>query len=459
MRSIALLSGARVQRIDAPSEDALSITLAGQSYKGVLVASLREGARGVGLVAKRPKGAPATSFVQKLRKELAGGRLAALVQSAAHVVELRVARPDGERRLVFELGAHPDILLLDAGGKPLASLRRRGNDASAERPPARHGTLFWSEDIDELEAHGAELLTDQAAVEVAARRRALLREVAAVHKRLSRRHAAVQGDVARAADSMTLRAQATLVLANLHAIPRGAREVRLQDFACDPPALIPVHLDPALPARAQAEAWFAKARRFDRGAQLAKERLALTACELDKVQALRAQIESAETPALLDELAERARRLGARLQQAAAAKPGRKAEPTRTPYRELRGFQDRPILVGRGAADNDALTLLHARPHDLWLHARDVTGAHVIVPLARGEACPPELLRDAAILAAHFSDVRGEPVVDVVYVPRRYVHKRRGAAQGALSVEREKVMRLQVEPKALERLLASELRT
>ena len=49
---------------------------------------------------------------------------------------------------------------------------------------------------------------------------------------------------------------------------------------------------------------------------------------------------------------------------------------------------DRAILVGRGAADNDALTLHVGRPHDLWLHARGVTGAHVIVPLRRDEPCP-----------------------------------------------------------------------
>jgi len=114
------------------------------------------------------------------------------------------------------------------------------------------------------------------------------------------------------------------------------------------------------------------------------------------------------------------------------------------------------VLVGRGAADNDRLTLRVARPHDLWLHARGVTGAHVVVPLTKGKSCSPETLVDAATLAAHFSDLRGEPVVDVIYTPRRFVRKRKGSAIGSVTLEREKVIAVRVEPARLERLLQNE---
>ena len=76
---------------------------------------------------------------------------------------------------------------------------------------------------------------------------------------------------------------------------------------------------------------------------------------------------------------------------------------------------------------------MHARPHDLWLHARDDAGAHVVVPLERGEACPSELLCDAATLAAHFSQARGQARVDVTYVERRYVRKPRKSRPRARS--------------------------
>jgi predicted ribosome quality control (RQC) complex YloA/Tae2 family protein len=81
----------------------------------------------------------------------------------------------------------------------------------------------------------------------------------------------------------------------------------------------------------------------------------------------------------------------------------------------------------------------------------------VVVPLERGEACPPELLCDAATLAAHFSQARDQRDVDVIYTHRRYVRKPRKAPPGRVLVEREKVFRLRLEEQRLARLLGTEL--
>jgi predicted ribosome quality control (RQC) complex YloA/Tae2 family protein len=117
-------------------------------------------------------------------------------------------------------------------------------------------------------------------------------------------------------------------------------------------------------------------------------------------------------------------------------------------------------LVGRGAAHNDQLTLHVARPRDLWLHAREWSGAHVVVPLGRGESCPPEVLVDAAHLAAHFSDFSGareEAVVEITYGLRKHVRKPRGSAPGAVVLDREKVLVLRRQDTVTERLLAAEV--
>jgi predicted ribosome quality control (RQC) complex YloA/Tae2 family protein len=112
--------------------------------------------------------------------------------------------------------------------------------------------------------------------------------------------------------------------------------------------------------------------------------------------------------------------------------------------------------VGRGAAENDALTRSVARGNDLWLHARGVTGAHVVVRLDRGKAPDQETLLDAAHLAVHFSDARGEPQADVAYTRAKHVRKPKGAAPGAVVYAQEKVVLLRVEPARTERLLAEE---
>jgi len=68
------------------------------------------------------------------------------------------------------------------------------------------------------------------------------------------------------------------------------------------------------------------------------------------------------------------------------------------------------------------------------------------------------VLIDAAHLAAHFSDLRGEPSAEIQHTERRYLRKPKGAAPGAVNVDREKVLLLRLEPARLARLLASEKR-
>ena len=153
----------------------------------------------------------------------------------------------------------------------------------------------------------------------------------------------------------------------------------------------------------------------------------------------------------LDAIERDAKKLGVAIDRPAAS---RKREPDeRSPFRRYVGHGDRAILVGRGAKDNDALTFQHARPHDLWLHVRGTTGSHVIVPMSRAEACPQELLLDAAHLAAHFSSARDEPQVEVQHAPRKLLKKPKGGAPGQVIVTQEKVFVLRVEPKRLQKLL------
>jgi hypothetical protein len=141
-----------------------------------------------------------------------------------------------------------------------------------------------------------------------------------------------------------------------------------------------------------------------------------------------------------------------------AGKASRRAGETeaRPPHRTFLGTSGASIFVGRGAAQNDELTTHVARPRDLWLHVKSRTGAHVVVPLAKGASCPAELLVEAAHLAAHFSEARGETAVEVSYTPRRYVRKPRKSPAGAVVVDREKVLILRVDAALLKRLLERE---
>jgi predicted ribosome quality control (RQC) complex YloA/Tae2 family protein len=96
------------------------------------------------------------------------------------------------------------------------------------------------------------------------------------------------------------------------------------------------------------------------------------------------------------------------------------------------------ILVGRSGSENDRLVRL-ARSDDVWFHAREVPGAHVVIR-TDGRPVPNEVLQRAAELAAWHSRARGERKVAVSYTEARYVRKPKGAPPGTVTLLREQVI-------------------
>ena len=131
---------------------------------------------------------------------------------------------------------------------------------------------------------------------------------------------------------------------------------------------------------------------------------------------------------------------GARRRQPTAA--GVQSKPAkRLPYKSYRTSGGIDVLVGRGAGSNDELTYEIARPDDVWLHARDVTGAHVVMRWSEEGAPPSRDLHEAAALAAWYSRARGSVVVPVDWTRRRHVRRARGGPPGrALVVRAQTVM-------------------
>ncbi len=108
-------------------------------------------------------------------------------------------------------------------------------------------------------------------------------------------------------------------------------------------------------------------------------------------------------------------------------------------YREF-VFQDYHIWVGKSSKDNDELTLHLARKDDLWLHARDVSGSHVIVRRQAGKPVPETVLEYAAGIAAWYSKRRNETLCPVSCTEKKYVRKRKGMADGQVVIEKDKVI-------------------
>ncbi|MDF7812030.1 NFACT RNA binding domain-containing protein [Hymenobacter sp. YC55] len=98
------------------------------------------------------------------------------------------------------------------------------------------------------------------------------------------------------------------------------------------------------------------------------------------------------------------------------------------------------ILVGRNAQNNDLLTQRYAHKDDLWLHAKDVSGSHVVIRHRAGQPVPEPVVEHAAQLAAWYSRRQNDSLCPVTVTPKKFVRKPKGALPGQVLVEREKVV-------------------
>ncbi|RMF37812.1 MAG: DUF814 domain-containing protein, partial [Chloroflexi bacterium] len=97
------------------------------------------------------------------------------------------------------------------------------------------------------------------------------------------------------------------------------------------------------------------------------------------------------------------------------------------------------ILVGRNARQNDEVTFKRAGPDDLWLHARGVPGAHVVIK-SGGQAVPETTLHLAATLAAYYSAARDGAQIAVDVTERKRVRRLKGNRPGMVTYRGERTL-------------------
>jgi predicted ribosome quality control (RQC) complex YloA/Tae2 family protein len=250
----------------------------------------------------------------------------------------------------------------------------------------------------------------------------------------------IRRELAQAADPEEPRAQANLLLARLAEIPRGAGSVTLRGFDGEE---VRIDLDPAARPQENAARLYEEAARRER----ARERLPVL---LEKAQGAVRRLEAvAEGLGRGSITVEEARR---RIPRTRKPSHGRGREEERLPFRRYLSSGGLEIRVGRSSRDNDALTFRHSHPEDVWLHARDRAGAHVILRW-HAEGNPPQRdLAEAAVLAALHSGARSSASVPVDWTRRKYVRKPRKAPPGTVVPERVQTLFVEPDPALPERL-------
>src|SRR5687767_11553888 len=126
-------------------------------------------------------------------------------------------------------------------------------------------------------------------------------------------------------------------------------------------------------------------------------------------------------------------------------KPAAAAAKTIPGVRRYLSTDGYEILVGRTSRDNDTLTFRVAHPNDLWMHAGDYPGSHVVIRNPTRKEIPHRTIIEAAQLAGKFSQASADAKVVIHYTERKFLSKPKGAAPGLVRLSRFRS--ITVEPK------------
>ncbi|HEY2933839.1 MAG TPA: NFACT RNA binding domain-containing protein [Acidobacteriota bacterium] len=178
--------------------------------------------------------------------------------------------------------------------------------------------------------------------------------------------------------------------------------------------------------------YFRKAKRLERSRAPLQERLKKAETEVRAAEHELSRFNQARTAEELELIPKKP--------SSRKAKAGAKAAP----FRRYTSSDGLTILVGKSNRENEQLTFSEARSRDLWLHAADYPGSHVVIKLENRGEIPPRSLREAAQLAAFYSKAKDLKKAAVHYTRRKNVFKIKGAAPGKVRLSEFKT--IMVEP-------------
>jgi predicted ribosome quality control (RQC) complex YloA/Tae2 family protein len=229
-----------------------------------------------------------------------------------------------------------------------------------------------------------------------------------------------------------LRLCGEMTLAYAHAVQPGDTRLEAEVELDGPP--LAIDLDPKLSAVENAQAYFERYQKAKSASREIPRRLRRAEHELAYLDQLQSDLALASNRPDIEEVR------SALVEAGYAAQP-KGSKPQRGQPLRVATDEGPIILVGRSARQNHQITFRRAGPDDLWLHAVDVPGSHVVI-LSGGRPVSEAVLRQAAQLAAQHSAAQSEAGVLVAYTQRRYVRPIRGGRPGMVTYRREETIRV-----------------
>ena len=236
------------------------------------------------------------------------------------------------------------------------------------------------------------------------------------------------------------RQKGELLTTFLHQVPNDQDQVILDNYYTNQP--ITIALDKALTPNQNAQRYFKRYQKL-------KEAVKYLTDLIEETKATTLYLESVETvlnQAGLEEIAEIREEL---IQTGFIRRRQReKIQKRQKPEKYLASDGKTIILVGRNNLQNDELTFKMARKEELWFHAKDIPGSHVVIS---GNLNPTdEVKTDAAELAAYFSKGRLSNLVQVDMIEVKKLNKPTGGKPGFVTYTGQKTLRVTPDPEKIQ---------
>jgi predicted ribosome quality control (RQC) complex YloA/Tae2 family protein len=456
------LPGCQIQRALQSAFDLIALRVHGGGRTKTVLISLSPGACRLHETFRAvPKTDKPLRFAEFLNSRITNGWIEEAVQLGDNrIVRITVRQGKNRCRIYIRLWSNAaNVIVTDEGGTILDAMRRlpkRGEQTGGRYAPeetASAGREFgvrdfspgdfpqgnvspdasFNEKIDAYYAEqGGRLSLNSLREQVRRNWEGKIGRLAASLERLRDK----EGEFALAEN---LKQYGDLILANLEKTKPGDQWLEAENFYTG--GLVRIKLEDGLEGPGQAERYYDQYRRAKRGLEDVRKEIARGEAELAELEGVMARLLAETNPLALQKLIKSG---------------GVKAAPTLNADQKRPGLSfrrnDWRIIVGRDAAENDALLRRHVKGNDLWLHVRDYPGSYVFIKQRSGKTVPLDILLDAGNLAIFYSKGRNNGEGDLFYTPVKYLRRAKDGPRGLVLPTQEKNLHVRVDERRLREL-------
>jgi len=469
------LSGAQIQKAVQSAYDVLCLKLYGKGGAKTLLVSISPLACRIHeTFESAPKSARPLRFAEFLNSRIINGRIEEAAQLGNdRIVRITVRRnsEDGVERFLIYIrlwSNAANVIVTDAEGKVLDAMRRLPKKGEVSggfyRPESPAGGKEKSGKEFQVRAFPEDLLADLppdasfsqkidafyrregGALSLDALREEARRKVEASIDRLKSSREKLKEKKEDFSRAERFKEYGDIILSNLNLINSGDEwlEVKGPGEDGESAGAVRIKIDPHKKPPASAEEYYEQYRKAKSGMAELQKQIEEGEEELLRLEETLNSLLAETNPLVLHKL------LKTSLVRGKLVSPARQDDIKRPGLSFRRkGWL---IIVGRDAAENDALLRKHVKGGDLWLHARDYPGSYVFIKQRPGKTIPLDILLDAGNLAIFYSKGRKNGGGDLFYTQVKYLRRAKGGPKGLVLPTQEKNLSIKLEEERLQEL-------